>query len=108
MDELNESNSRFDYEVPTHHNVCWAFVYKGQARINNVLTSKQLMIFEETGTRIEIESLGSAKILFGTAVKHPYPLINGYYSVHTNSRSLSAGEEKIRNIGLKLKQQGKI
>jgi len=47
-------------------------------------------------------------VLFGSARKHPHPLILGSYSVHTNARSLAQGIETIRAVGDNLRRSGRI
>lgn len=44
----------------------------------------------------------------GTAVKHPYDLHLGYYSVHTSRDALIKGENEIKRIENVLKDQGVI
>jgi hypothetical protein len=44
--------------------------------------------------------------VLGSAVKHPYDLVTGYYSVHTNADALRQGERNIAEIGRRLHNQG--
>lgn len=46
--------------------------------------------------------------MFGSAIKHEHELVLGFYSVHTNEKSLQIGEERIKEIGQELKMLGKI
>jgi hypothetical protein len=36
--------------------------------------------------------------VLGSAVKHPHPLVCGYYSVHTSEPALAIGEAGIRRV----------
>ena len=40
------------------------------------------------------------------AIKRPYDLATGYYSVHTNADALCQGESNIAAIGRRLHNQG--
>jgi hypothetical protein len=46
--------------------------------------------------------------VIGSASKHPYKLVLGYYSVHTSARSLAKGEDHIRDHGRRLRLQGRL
>ncbi|MEH1826098.1 MAG: hypothetical protein V7L22_12150 [Nostoc sp.] len=42
----------------------------------------------------------------GSAVRHPYELKLGYYSVHTSAEALQAGEARISEIEVRLREAG--
>ena len=63
-------------------------------------------VFEENDQAIEFEALTDAGFILGSAIKHPYDLVTGYYSVHTNAESLRIGEKNIADIGHRLHNQG--
>jgi NADH dehydrogenase FAD-containing subunit len=42
--------------------------------------------------------------VIGSATPHPYNLALGNYSVHTNPAALQAGEAKIAEIGVRLRE----
>jgi len=44
----------------------------------------------------------------GSAIKHPYPLVLGYYSVHTSRERLDQGEAEINRIGQRLRAAGRF
>jgi len=54
------------------------------------------------------QAVGDSSFVFGSAVKHPYPLTLGYYSVHTSDEALARGEAQIRRIGDVLRVLGRI
>ncbi len=91
------------YKPPVEHDVGFAFCFEGNGLIQGENTSSELIVFEGDGD-IEISSkTDSIKVLLGTAKKHPYSLILGTSSVHTNSVSLKNSLERIRLIGTSLK-----
>jgi hypothetical protein len=63
-------------------------------------------VFDEGNQAIAFEALTDAGFILGSAVKHPYDLVTGHYSVHTNADSLRIGESNIADIGRRLRNQG--
>lgn len=55
---------------------------------------------------IEFEALTDAGFVLGSAIKHPYDLVTGNYSVHTTADALRQGESNIAAIGRRLHNQG--
>ena len=51
-------------------------------------------------------SYSDTGFILGSAVKHPYDLVTGYYSVHTSQDALREGESNIAVIGRRLHNQG--
>ena len=68
----------------------------------------QLAVFEESGAAIELEAEGDTSFVLGSAIKHPHPLVLGYYSVHTTSAALAQGEAEINRIGQRLRAAGRL
>ena len=68
--------------------------------------SQYLVVFEEGDQAIQFEALTDAGFVLGSAVKHPYDLVTGHYSVHTNAEALRIGENNIAEIGRRLHNQG--
>ena len=72
-----------------------------------VFTCEQLtVVFEEAEKRIEFEAATDTGFVLGSAVKLPYDLVTGYYSVHTTADALRLGESNIAVIGRRLHNQG--
>ena len=65
-------------------------------------------MFEESSGAIEVQAEGNASFVFGSAIKHPYPLVLGRYSVHTSSDALQRGQAEIRRIGQRLRAEGRL
>ena len=51
---------------------------------------------------------GATSFVFGAAIKHPHPLVLGYYSVHTSREALARGEAEIDRIGERLRAEGRV
>ena len=66
----------------------------------------EVAVFEEGDQAIAFEALTDAGFILGSAIKHPYDLVTGHYSVHTNADSLRVGESNIADICRRLHNQG--
>ncbi len=67
-----------------------------------------MAIFEPGQTSVTLTSSGKENAVFvlGSAVPHPYALHLGQYSVHTSAQALTAGERRIQELALKLREAG--
>jgi hypothetical protein len=77
---------------------------KSHARIR----AGELAVFEESEGAIELEADGDTSFVLGSAIKHPHPLVLGYYSVHTSRATLEQGEAEIDRIGQRLRAEGRL
>ena len=68
----------------------------------------ELAVFEESDGAIELEADGDTSFVLGSAIKHPHPLVLGYYSVHTSGPALAQGEAEINRIGERLRAAGRL
>jgi redox-sensitive bicupin YhaK (pirin superfamily) len=94
------------YEPPTGHNVAWLAVDTGRLQASDSIEAGELAVFEESdGAPIEVRADNATSFVIGSAIKHPYPLVLGHYSVHTNADALERGEAEIRRIGRDLAAQ---
>ena len=66
----------------------------------------EAVVFEEGEKRIEFKAATDAAFILGSAIKHPYELVTGHYSVHTTEDALRLGESNIAAIGRRLHNQG--
>jgi len=88
------------YVPPAGHNVSWLAIDKGRLNASEPIEAGQLAVFEESdGAPIELQAEDATSFVIGSAIKHPYPLVLGHYSVHTNADALAQGEAEIRRIG---------
>ncbi|VFR32662.1 Pirin-related protein [plant metagenome] len=102
------AGERWMYRPPMGHTVGWLALAKGTLEVGATVEAGEMIIFEPGETPIDIEAGGAEETVFviGSAVPHPYPLHLGYYSVHTSSQALEAGERRIAELGRMLSEAG--
>jgi len=98
----------WSYQPPVDHRVAWCFPYEGKIAVGNATIADELVVFDESDGQISFKAITKAKVLIGTAVKHDYPMILGYSSIHTNSASLKESLKRIDVLGAELRLQGRI
>ena len=103
-----EDGQRWRYVPPSGHNVAWLAVDRGSLLASGEIGSGQLAVFEEGEGAIEVLAQGDTSFVIGSAVRHPHPLVLGYYSVHTSEQALAQGEAEIERIGRQLRAQGRL
>jgi redox-sensitive bicupin YhaK (pirin superfamily) len=103
-----KDGQRWHYTPPEDHTVAWLAVDEGGLRSPEPIGEGQLAVFEESATPIELEADGDTSFVLGSAVKHPHPLVLGYYSVHTSEAALAQGEAEIDRIGQRLRAAGRL
>nr|WP_315394632.1 pirin family protein [uncultured Duganella sp.] len=94
---------RWTYKPPAGHDVAWVSVAGGALRTANTTIGKEVAVFAEGNEAIDFVAEGATEFVLGSAVKHPYDLVTGYYSVHTNQAALDKGESEIERIGAQLR-----
>jgi redox-sensitive bicupin YhaK (pirin superfamily) len=99
---------RWRYTPPHGHTVAWLAVDKGTLRAQAPIRAGELAVFEESGDAIDLVAEGDTSFVLGSAIKHPYPLVLGYYSVHTSRATLNQGETEINRIGRRLRAEGRL
>jgi redox-sensitive bicupin YhaK (pirin superfamily) len=103
-----KDGERWRYTPPERHTVAWLAVDEGRLQSHAPILAGQLAVFEESGDAIELEAHGDTSFVLGSAIKHPHPLVLGYYSVHTSRETLDQGEAQIDRIGERLRAEGRI
>lgn len=104
-----DDGQRWRYDPPPGHTVAWLAVDQGRLLASESIDAGQLAVFEKTDTgAIELEAEGDTSFVIGSAIKHPHPLVLGYYSVHTSAEALARGEAEIQRIGVELRRQGRL
>jgi redox-sensitive bicupin YhaK (pirin superfamily) len=98
---------RWRYAPPAGHRVVWLSVDQGSLRAPERIGAGELAVFEESEAAVELQAEGATSFVLGSAVKHPYPLVLGNYSVHTSAAALAEGEAEIRRIGRRLRAEGR-
>jgi len=66
------------------------------------VSAGELVIFEESNAELNIEAQSAARLVLGSAIKHPHPLVLGRHSVHTTAEALRIGNHEIVRIGREL------
>ncbi len=103
-----QDGERWSYQPPPGHEVAWLAIDRGSLRAANDIHTGQLAVFAEGGSSIDVVARGDTSFVLGSAIKHPHPLVLGYYSVHTNAKALEQGEREIARIGRQLRLQGRV
>jgi redox-sensitive bicupin YhaK (pirin superfamily) len=103
-----KDGQRWRYTPPAGHTVAWLAIDKGSLLSPEPILAGQLAVFEESGGAIELEAVGDTSFVFGSAIKHPHPLVLGNYSVHTSRAALAQGEAEIDRIGRRLLAEGRL
>jgi len=96
------------YQPPQGHQVAWAAVSSGRLRSSASIEAGEFVAFEEGNRAIAFEAESDAEFVIGSATKHPHDLVLGYYSVHTSAEALRAGEARIRQVGVRLREEGRL
>jgi redox-sensitive bicupin YhaK (pirin superfamily) len=108
LDVKLKAGKRWTYTPPAGHSVLWIGAHTGELATPETVTAGQLVVFEGGNEPVEFEAVTDAGFVLGSAVKHPYDLVTGYYSVHTSAEALREGEKNIAAIGKRLHNQGVI
>jgi redox-sensitive bicupin YhaK (pirin superfamily) len=106
LDVRLAAGERWIYQPPADHEVAWIAVSEGMLRTPEPVSAGELAVFEESNDAIAIEADSASRFVLGSAVKHPYDLVLGRYSVHTTHAALQAGESEIQRIGSQLVTAG--
>lgn len=99
--KLNDGE-RWTYTPPEGHDVSWLAVADGALLAGGATVRQQIAVFEDGRQPIHLQARGATEFVIGSAARHPYPLVTGYYSVHTNADALRRGEAEIERIGARL------
>jgi redox-sensitive bicupin YhaK (pirin superfamily) len=108
LDVRLKAGERWTYQPPRGHDVTWIASHEGIVATPQQVSKGEVVVFAEGKQAIAFEALSDAGFVLGSAVKHPYHLVTGYYSVHTNAEALRRGENNIAKIGRRLHDQGML
>jgi len=89
---------RWTYQPPEGHDVAWLAVAAGAVLVDGAPLRREVAVLEEGYAPIDCVAQGDAEFVIGSAVKHPHPLVTGYYSVHTSAETLIRGEAGIKEV----------
>src|SRR5713101_4845105 len=107
---LGIHHHRFNLSVKrsSNHAVEWIALHKGKVAASAVMDKGELAVFDESNGALEFEALEDTGFVLGSAVKHPYSLVLGSYSVHTSEDALDRGEARIGEFGKRLRAEGRL
>ena len=103
-----KAGEHWRFQPNPNQTVAWMALHQGTTTVPESLTAGDLVVFEESEHAIEVVAHDDVSFVLGAAVKHPYPLVTGNYSVHTNARALAEGEAEIARIGRLLRAAGRL
>jgi len=103
-----EDGQVWRYVPPAGHSVAWLSVDQGSLVASEKIPAGDLAVFAESEGAIEVQAEGATSFVIGSAVKHPHPLVHGYYSVHTTATALADSEREIKRIGSRLRAEGRL
>jgi redox-sensitive bicupin YhaK (pirin superfamily) len=106
LDVRLKAGERWTFQPEKGHDVAWIALHQGSVTTPQPISSGELAVFEEGDQAITFEAISDAGFILGSATKHPYDLVTGHYSVHTNAEALRIGERNIDVIGRRLHNQG--
>jgi redox-sensitive bicupin YhaK (pirin superfamily) len=106
LDVRLRAGERWVYQPPRNHDVAWIASHQGAVKTPSEVSAGEAVVFEEAEKPIAFEAVTDAGFVLGSAVKHPYDLVTGHYSVHTTADALRQGESNIAAIGRRLHNQG--
>lgn len=101
-----KDGERWSYTPPIGHDVAWVAVADGVLETAGLALSEELGVFQKGAGRLDFVARGDTQFVLGSAPTHPYPLVTGYYSVHTSEAALERGEAGIARLGDELRAAG--
>jgi redox-sensitive bicupin YhaK (pirin superfamily) len=108
LDVQLKAGERWNYRPPAGHQLAWLAVSQGAVQVGEPVGAGELVIFEESNAELAIHAQSTARLVLGSAIKHPHPLVLGRHSVHTTPEALHAGKREIVRIGSELAAAGTI
>lgn len=93
-----QDGESWTYEPDSNHDVAWLALNSGKLRTSDTVLDREMVVFAEGHGSIDLTAEGAVEFVIGSAVKHPYPLIHGHYSVHTSPEALAQGERNIAEL----------
>ena len=106
LDVRLKAGERWTYQPPVGHDVLWIASHQGLVSTPERVGKGEVVVFRQGEQPVTFEALTDAGFVLGSAVRHPYELVTGYYSVHTNAEALRRGEDNIAAIGRRLHERG--
>ena len=98
-----KDGERWTYQPSAVHDVAWLAVAAGTVVVDGQALRREMAVFEESHAPIECVAQGEVELVIGSAVKHPHPLVTGFYSVHSSPEKLARGEAGIEEVASRMK-----
>lgn len=98
---------RLNIELPKDFDVVWLMAFEGAVEVGGETIADELVVLDKSDSILPLTSVEGGQLMVGAAVRHPYALVLGNYSVHTNTASLVQGEARIGVLGDELTRQGR-
>ncbi|RNM09245.1 pirin family protein [Dickeya undicola] len=95
---LLADGERWTYQPAADHDTAWLALNSGKLHVGGTVLERELAVFEQGNGVIEMTAEGDVELVIGSAATHPYPLVMGAYSVHTNIDALAEGERTIKQL----------
>lgn len=89
---------RWTYRPRAEHDVAWLAINSGRLHVGGEVLEREMAVFADGPEPIGMLAEGAVEFVIGSAARHPYPLVAGYYSVHTSSLALARGERNIAEM----------
>lgn len=89
---------RWTYHPGADHDVAFVALNAGKLHVAGAILERELAVFADGNEPIDFIAEGEVELVIGSARKHPYPLVSGYYSVHTNADALATGEAELARM----------
>jgi redox-sensitive bicupin YhaK (pirin superfamily) len=104
-----QMGAQWRYTPPPEHDVVWAFVFKGNALIQNEPSQRELLTFGTGDGDVLVRATTEPTlVLIGSAKRHDHALVLGPSSVHTSRESLQCGLARIREVRHELALAGRL
>lgn len=96
------------YQRGVDHTVGWVSLSTGRLRAPERVEAGELAIFESSTDAIDFHADADSEFVLGSAAPHRHDLVLGQYSVHTSASALRAGEQRLREIQHRLRNEGRL
>jgi redox-sensitive bicupin YhaK (pirin superfamily) len=103
-----QAGQHWEYQPPTGHSVAWVALGEGGLRLPDTLRHGEMAVFDASEDTIVFQAETDCVFVLGSAVPHPHDLVLGRYSVHTSQAALQNGQARIRQIGQRLRAEGRF
>jgi redox-sensitive bicupin YhaK (pirin superfamily) len=96
------------YQPAIDQTVGWISVSTGRIRVAESVDAGELVIFEPSTDAIDFHADADTEFVLGSAAPHGDDLVLGRYSVHSSPAMLRAGEQRLREIQHRLRNEGRL